>query len=135
MLFLICALPLHAWHSPARGTADRADLMDAMRPHIEWIFGAPIVFVVSDLRVDGDAAFAILTPQRPDGRPLTRNDLRHPAPDGENPFDYDGASVQALLKRSGDTWVAVHWAIGATDVWWFWDGYCSDWSGVLTELC
>ena len=50
-----------------RGTALRAALMDAVRPHVEWRLGAPVQFVVRDLRVAGDVGFASLWPQRPGG--------------------------------------------------------------------
>ncbi|EBA09159.1 hypothetical protein [Sagittula stellata] len=126
-------LPLGAWETPRIGTALRADLMDAMRPHAEWIFGAPLVFRVDELRVDGDVAFAMLEPLRKDGRAMTPADLipGH----SRDIFEFDGPAMQALFRRSGNTWVAVHWAIGATDAWWFGDPYCSDWKSVIPEAC
>ena len=50
----IAPLSANAWEEPARGTALRGNLMDAVRPHAEWVLGAPVIFVVNDLRVSGD---------------------------------------------------------------------------------
>ncbi|MEQ5870095.1 hypothetical protein J4E08_09300 [Sagittula sp. NFXS13] len=129
------AAPLAAWETPARGTETRSALMDAMRPHAEWLFNAPLVFRVNDLRQQGDVAFAMLEPIRPDGRPMAPSDLVIRGTDADDIFDYDGAAMQALYQRSGDTWVAVHWTVGATDAWWYWTEYCATWSSVLPEVC
>ena len=50
-----------------RVAAPRAALMDALRPKVEWALGAPVQFVVYDLRRQGDLAFASVYPQRPGG--------------------------------------------------------------------
>ena len=47
----------------------------------------------------------------------------------------DGVDMQALLEKSGDTWVAVHWAIGATDVWFIAPELCAAYRVVLTTYC
>jgi hypothetical protein len=52
-----------------------------------------------------------------------------------DPQAFDGPTVQALLQRSGRTWVAVHHGIGPTDVWWAWDEFCPIWRRVLPEYC
>src|SRR5690606_16927548 len=57
-------------HEPARGTGERRALMDAMRPQAEMIFGPPVEFVVSRLRVAGDVAFASVVAQRPGGEAI-----------------------------------------------------------------
>lgn len=127
-------LPGLAWETPPGGSDLRGNLMDALRPHAEWRLGAPVVFVVDDLRVSGNAAFANLRPVRPGGREITRSEI--PPRDGwDNPFDWDGVQMQALYLRSGDTWVAVHHAMGATDVWWANPDYCEDWGAVIPEIC
>ncbi|MBY6116575.1 hypothetical protein KUW09_19915 [Mameliella alba] len=123
-----------AWETPARGTAVRGQLMDAIRPHAEWTLGAPVIFVVSDLRVQGDVGFASLDPVRPGGREITRNEIPM-RPGWDNPFDWGGPSIQVLYQRSGSTWVAVHHAIGATDVWWSDPEFCATWSPVIPEFC
>lgn len=134
-IWIIWGLPALAWEEPARGTETRAALMDAIRPHAEWQLGAPVQFVVGTLRRQGDLAFAMLMAQRPGGVAInmfqTPGYLR-----GEiDPEFMDGTSIQVLYKKSGDTWVAVHWAIGATDVWFSWGPLCREYRPVIEEFC
>lgn len=123
------------YFTPERGTRLRHDLMDAIRPHAEWDFGAPVEFVVEDLRVNGDVAFASLAPQRPGGgaidvyrTPMYRR--------GEiNPEFNDGVYMQVLYRKSGNVWVALHWAVGATDVWYSERTLCRVFRRVTPEVC
>lgn len=127
--------PAQAWSEPARGSELRADLMDAIRPMAEWHLGAPVEFVVNELRVEGDVSFASVTAQRPGGAPIDLNQtpmMRRGELDTEI---MDGTRIQALFQRSGRMWVAVHFALGATDVWYSWDEYCPLWGPVLPEFC
>jgi len=43
--------------------------------------------------------------------------------------------MQALYYKSGETWVAVHWTIGASDVWWAYEPICAVWRQVIPEGC
>lgn len=127
--------PAQAWEEPARGTQTRKALMDALRPHAEWMLGPRVQFVVDALRRDGDLAFASVYAQRPGGQAI---DLRQTpgARRGEiDPEFMDGPTLQALYRKSGDTWVAVHWALGATDVWYSWTPYCEVWRPVIPDVC
>ncbi len=123
------------WHTPAAGTELRTDLMDALRPFAVWSLGRPVLFVVHDLRIADDVAFANVTAQRPDGAVI---DLRATpgVQRGEmDPEFMDGATLQALFVRSGKTWVAVHHAIGATDAWYTDPDFCPDFRAVIPEAC
>lgn len=135
----LCAAALPAlaqgYTQPARGTAERKNLMDAIRPHVAMELGAPVEFVIHDLRVAGNAAFASLWAQRPGGREIDMVATPMAARGDYHPDMFDGPTVQALLIQSGGVWVAMHWAIGATDVWWAWDGYCPNWHRVIPEVC
>lgn len=124
-----------AWEEPARGSALRGVLLDALRPHIEWMLGPPVEFVVWDLRRAGDVAFFSGMAQRPGGDAI--DIAATPAAKREelDPQVGDGATVQALYKLSGETWVAVHWAISATDVWYAWEPICAEYSAVIPEAC
>lgn len=137
MLLAALALPGAAfgWTEPARGTDLRADLMDALRPQAEWSLGAPVEFVIHELRVEGDAAFASVIAQRPGGAPIDIRTTPMFAREEIDPEIVDGATIQALLQRSGRMWVPVHFGIGATDVWYYYEGFCPIWGGVLTEFC
>lgn len=134
-LLSVFASASYAWEEPSRGTADRSELMDAIRPHIEWELGAPVEFVIDQLRVSGNVAYASLAPQRPGGGIIelysTPGFLR-----GEIEPDYmDGTSVSVLYRKLRNTWVAVHFSVGATDVWFASPDYCGDYSAVIPEFC
>ena len=122
------------WHSPNRGTAERAALMDAMRPHAEWVLGAPVQFVVDDLRVAGDLGYGALTPQRPGGGQI---DIRRTPGFARGQLDpvMDGIYLHVLYRKSGKTWVAVQWSMGATDVWFSAPEFCAIWHPVIPEYC
>ena len=42
-------------------------MFDALRPFADFVSGPPVKFVISDLRVSGNAAFVSATAQRPGG--------------------------------------------------------------------
>lgn len=129
------------WHEPARGTQTRKDVMDAIRPLAEWQLGAPVQFVVDQLRVSNDRVLAFLSPQRPGGAPIDVYNL--PAVkrgewqvDGDGYLaDMDGVSIMALLVKSGNTWVAQHFSIGATDLWIADPEICGDYLAVMSDFC
>ena len=106
------------WTTPKRGSQERRAIMDAMRPTVERKLNAPIEFVVNELRVIGDWAFAQVTPQRPGGRPIN---LRNTPLKAE--ADYmDGVRTEMFLRRRNGRWQVIDHAIGATDVWF--EPYC-----------
>lgn len=124
-----------AWSEPARGSDLRADLMDALRPMAEWNLNAPVEFVVNELRVEGNIAFASVMAQRPGGGRIDMTTTPMYQRGEIDPYIADGATIQALLQRSGRMWVPVHFAIGATDVWYYSEAFCPIWGAVLTEFC
>ena len=123
-----------SYSEPERGTATRAALMDAIRPHVEWGLGQPIEFVVDKLRVSGDVAYGSLSPQRPGGAAIdlynTPGSRR-----GMEPKYMDGTHVAVLYRKLRETWVAVHHSIGATDVWFAAPDYCIEYAAVIPEWC
>jgi len=138
VIFVLLAGPLSAqgWYEPQRGTALRAALMDALRPHAAWLLGAPVEFMVYDLRVSGDLAFASVYPQRPGGGQISLWQTPGYARGELHPEDMEGgAMIQALYVKSGQTWVAVHWVMGASDVWYAYEPICAIWRPVIPEAC
>lgn len=124
-----------AWEEPARGTPLRAALIDALRPHMEWALGAPVEFIVWDLRREGNVAFFSGMAQRPGGKEIDIAGTPAARRGELDPQVGDGATVQALYKLSGQTWVAVHWAISATDVWYAYEPLCAEYRAVIPEAC
>ncbi len=122
------------WSEPARGSAERRALMDAIRPEAERIFGAPVEFVVDTLRVAGDVAFAMVRAQRPGGggidiaaTPGWRSGYFMP--------DADWTGGQALLSRTAAGWVPYQIYFGATDVWWSDPALCRVFWNVIADTC
>ena len=132
---LALAAPAFGWETPAKGSADRKAMMDALRPHAEWNLNAPVEFVVDTLRVEGKLGFAMVTPQRPGGKPIDLSQTPMVERDGFDPAYMDGAAMQALLQKQGKTWVVVHWQMGASDVWWSEPQYCGIWGKLTPEVC
>jgi len=116
---LLVSINAQTVEHPEKGSAERAALLETMRPVVERKLKQKIVFVIHTINVDGNWAFV-------DGR------LRTPAgkvPSWKNtPYaqaaEYGAQSdgISALLKKSGSGWRIVTEAIGCTDVcyvdWW-----------------
>ena len=134
-LLLALPLPALAWQEPGRGTPLRADLLDALRPLLEWNLGAPVEIVVHHLRVEGDRAFVSAFAQRPGGTAIDMASTPMAQRGEYYPDISDGTTIQALLQQSGRMWVPVHWAQGATDVWFIAPELCAGWRAVLTDYC
>ncbi len=142
LALVFCASALRAdFVEPARGTAVRAALMDALRPHVEWQLGKPVEFVVHELRLaesqglPDTVGFASLSAQRPGGAAIDYRQTPGYERGHIDPDFMDGMTVQALYRKVGDTWVAVHWAIGATDVWYADNAFCEEYFAVIPEFC
>jgi hypothetical protein len=112
---IISALPLvatpawaaqPAWRSPAAGSPERKQIVDAMRPPFEKALGAKVIFKVKQLRVTDRHAFVSVEPLKPDGRPHRIV--------VDAPMDAYG---EAILQRRGTGWTVLEWNMGATDVW------------------
>ncbi|MCC1492155.1 hypothetical protein [Cognatishimia sp. F0-27] len=135
LVFCMVGTAVLAWEHPERGSALRADLMDAARPLAEYAFGASVVFVVDDLRVHGGAAFGNLRPVRPSGAEIGARDLTPAARRRIDPAFWDGPQMQVLFSRGAGGWFAAQYAIGATDVWWADPAFCPEWGAVIPEFC
>ncbi|HVG45048.1 MAG TPA: hypothetical protein VM890_09975 [Longimicrobium sp.] len=55
-------------YTPARGSAERKAILDAMRAHRRRFDAQPVIFVVGRLRVQRGWAWLSVAPQSPDGR-------------------------------------------------------------------
>lgn len=102
------------------GSAERKQIMDAIRPHIEKDFGKPVEFVVRGLNISGGYAVALLDAQRPGGRridisrtPLAAAQRRA----GSDDPMIDCCHAEAILRLVKGRWQVVEAAAGSTDVW------------------
>jgi hypothetical protein len=123
-----------AWEVPARGTATRAALMDAIRPTAEYFLGAPVQFVVYELRRSGDIAFAMLHAQRPGGvqiDPASTPAVRR----GEMAEWEDVTGAQVFYRFTRDGWVVEDYSFGATDVWFAAEPFCTRYRALISDYC
>ena len=135
MCLFTVAANAQTYTEPARGSELRSDILDAIRPVAEWNLGAPVEFVVWDMRVNGDVAFVSVWAQRPGGGKIDMATTPIVKRNQLDPEAGDGPAIQALLQRSGRMWVGVEYGISPSDVWWDWDEYCPIWSTVIPETC
>jgi len=103
-------------HTPERGSAERADILDAVRPAAEAVLHPPVEFVVAKMNVAQGWAFVRLEPQRPGGGRIDPAETRL-AEDAANGA-LDGLTTYALLWYRYGHWNLIAWVIGPTDVAW-----------------
>lgn len=100
------------------GPADplRPVLLNALRPAIVADLGQSVKFVVATLRTQGDWAYVVARPQRPDGREIDFRATRYREVIDQGVFD--GPTLYALMQRREQRWTVVDFVIGPTDVAW-----------------
>lgn len=103
-------------YTPPAGSPERVALMNALREQVRGDLGGDPVFVVRQLRSDGQWAFGQLDPTwrdgraiRPEATPLYRR------MDGDA---VDGLHTEAIWRKERGRWQVFAHNIGATDVWW-----------------
>ncbi|WP_421725332.1 hypothetical protein [Bauldia sp.] len=101
--------------TPPRGSPQRSAILDGVRPMVQAEVGAPVEFVVHQMRVVGDWAFVLLSPQRPGGAPIDYRYTRYGEAVAGGFFDNQ---VSALLRQSPSGWLVYEYDLGATDVPW-----------------
>ncbi len=89
--------------TPGPGSAERAAIMNALRPRYEEAFGPPIAFKVETLRVAAGFAFVVVHPQRPNGAPIQQSAWRKAL--GEPCFQSpQSAGHEYWMKLEGGAW-------------------------------
>jgi hypothetical protein len=134
-LLLATLGPAFAWEVPAPGSADRKGLMDAIRPHAEEALGAPVEFVIEDVRISDDVAFVMVWPQRPGGGKIDLYTTPLALTDDYFPHFYEGSRIDALLERSENIWIVKKLVIGVMAKWWSDPAYCAAYAAVIPESC
>lgn len=84
--------------SPAPGSVDRKEILDAIRPRAESQLGRPVEFVVTEMKMQDGWAFAILTAQRPGGKSIPISETIF------SPGELDTFTIFALLEDSSSGW-------------------------------
>jgi hypothetical protein len=106
-------------YTPAKGSAERTAILNALRVPVEKELKQKIQFSVENFKSNGTWAFLSGEPQNPNGgRPNYKRTKYQEAIDADM-FDNN---FFALLKKTGGKWKVVTYAIGCTDVcyatWW-----------------
>jgi hypothetical protein len=104
---------------PAKGSAERAVLLDTLRPSIEKELKQKVVFVIYRMNIQGSWAFVDGRLRTPSGK--VPNWKNTPYAQAES-YGAQSDGISALLKRTGKRWRIIEKAIGCTDVcyvdWW-----------------
>ena len=104
---------------PEKGSAERAAILDTLRPPVEQKLKQKVVFVINTINVLGSWVFVDGRLQTPEGKvPNWRNTPYAQAAK----YGAQSDGISALLRRSGNGWRITTYAIGCTDVcyvdWW-----------------
>lgn len=88
-------------HTPAKGSAERAAILSALRIPVEKDLKQKIVFVTQDFNVQGDWAFVSGEPTTPDGK---RPNLKGTAwEEAEDIFDATSSACFGNAAASGES--------------------------------
>jgi hypothetical protein len=114
--------PGTAVSEPGAATADapnpeRDAMTAALAPRVEAEIGRPVSFSVTTMRVTGDWGWLIAQPWTPEGAQIDWSQTRY-AERAEGGFLDGGGTTYALLRREGERWRVVDFAVGPTDVAW-----------------
>lgn len=101
-----------AFREPAKGSVERAAILDALRPAVEAEMRGPVEFVISIMRASPNWAFVQADPQRPGGGAI---DPETTGFAGDTDF-MDGLTIYALLAFQSGRWNLVDHYVGPTDV-------------------
>lgn len=106
-------------HIPEKGSAERTQILDALRLPVEKDLKQKIRFVTDNFNVRGNWAFVSGKPQTPAGGGPNYRNTRYWSAFVSDAFDNN---FFALLKRNAGRWKVVTTALGCTDVcytdWW-----------------
>lgn len=100
-------------YTPAKGSAERTAIMNALRVPVEKKLKKKAIFAVNNFNVQGNWAFLDGTPQKPDGSEMDYRGTEYQEAIDAGMFD---SNVFALLKKTGGKWKVVTYQIGCTDV-------------------
>jgi hypothetical protein len=95
--------------TPASGSPERKAIMDGLRPTFERVFGKPVEFKVSSLRVASGFAWVVVHPQRPDGAQISTAEWKKAV----GPCEQELSTVvaQFWMRKRDDGW-RVGWGNG-----------------------
>ncbi len=95
--------------TPPSGSPERKAIMDGLRPTFERVFGKPVEFKVSSLRVAAGFAWVVVHPQRPNGAQISKAEWDKAV----GPCEQELSTVvaQFWMRKRDDGW-RVGWGNG-----------------------
>jgi hypothetical protein len=114
LTFLTQGASAQSVYEPARGTAERKNILNAVRPMMEARVGPPVEFVVDWMRAGNGWSFVQLSPQRPGGSQIDLSRTTF----AMNAEYMDGLTTFALLRYQFNRWNLIDFVVGPTDVFW-----------------
>ena len=119
LVFLAATAAIFSWpalaltfREPAKGSAERAAIMDTLRPAVEAEMRGPVEFVVTTIRVTPNWAFVQVEPQRPGGGVIDPEETGFA---GDTDM-MDGLTVYGLMGFQAGRWNLIDHMVGPTDV-------------------
>jgi hypothetical protein len=115
LIMALLALPLPAAEvrTPAVGSKERTDILDAIRDPLEDYIHQEVTFRVSHLKVQDGWAFLIAEARTKDDKPIDYTGTI---------FESDAKEwdegVIAILRHKRGRWYVVNHSFFASDVWW-----------------
>lgn len=100
-------------YTPEKNSAERTAIFDALRVPVSKELKQDVQFVADRFKVQGDWAFIAGKAQSAQGGEVNWKLTKYQEDIDNGAFD---DNLFALLKRSGDRWSVVTYAIGCTDV-------------------
>ena len=111
---LLVGLPAAmAAYTPARGSAERKAILNALRVPVQRNVHQSVEFRILRLRVQSGWAFVEAEPQRPGGGKINYRGTRYWPAVQAGAF---GGLVHGLLRKQGGRWRVVTYVVGASDV-------------------
>jgi hypothetical protein len=92
-------------YTPEKGSVERKQLLDAVRPQVEKSLGKKVVFIVRAMQIEGDYAAALLEPTTPNGKRI--------AVGKGGPADEDW--IECAFKRQGGRWTVIAIDLGTQE--------------------
>ncbi len=118
-LFLAVSSSAQSAYTPAKGSAERKAILDALRAPVERDLGQKVTFVTKNFKVQGAWAFVGADPFTPSGGEIDYSKTKYAEAVADGIFD---SNVFVLLRKRSGKWRITKYQIGCTDVcysdWW-----------------
>jgi hypothetical protein len=112
-IFSVSGVFAQTVHTPEKGSAERTEILNALRLPVEKLLNQKIQFAVDHFNVQGNWAFLDGKPQNSTGSEPNYKGTEYQEAIKAGMFDNN---FFALLKKTGGKWRVVKYQIGCTDV-------------------